>query len=128
MSMPNHGSHDGEGSPPVLRRPVVVASLIFAGLAWVLLPIVFYREFPEPKVVGVLLAAVGWPVVYGFCWAMCWIAVRIWTTPESYMGPYKVMQFRMGRSVGFWWAHVLFVVFPAAIFLLSLMGLLGFLR
>jgi hypothetical protein len=121
-----------ESQSPI--RPFVLkTSLAAAAAAWAAVFFVAMRPTPsDPNGhwIGVLIAIVGWPVMYGaslgMAWGSGWLVLN--TRESDLYGPCKNSQLKLMCGLGLRWINAVIVIFPSMVLLLALLGLIGLIK
>ncbi len=111
-------------SPPI-RRPVLRASIVIAGFAWIVLIISIYLRERSAILVGVA----GWPIIYGLWLGMASLMASFCSAiDKSFIyGPAKDLQIRLLRGPMVWWVNAVILIAPLAVLVVGVLGLLGIL-
>jgi hypothetical protein len=120
--MKNHSS------PPLLCPLVIRISIALAVLAWIALLIALLpmlNQEPDQRF-GALAVIIGLPFIYWFGVLGAAIVAEIAGRLEKtdMLGPLKDLQFQ-GRGLMIWWCNAVIILFPATVFVVAVLGILG---
>ena len=109
--------------PQAIRPAIFKASLIIAGIAWIVLILALYVRRVGP----ILVAFAGWPVVYGLSVCGAWLIASLATTWEKsgIFGPAKDLQLRILRGPMVWFCNAAIVLLPLGVLVAGILGLCG---